>query len=284
MKKLFQKKLSVRGLRFSTALVFALFFVMNAFAQQAEVKVFAHRGGKLEFDENTMPAFREVYEKGLRGYELDIRRTKDNHHVIFHDADLKRMVGIEGAIEDFTLKELQAMRTKKGNPIPTLDEAVEFFNSKPGLYVEFEMKTNNPLYEEKILTQYCDDIYEKIHSGKPAASDYVMTSFDTRPLKYLKTKYPSVDLLLIKGEGLSDKVLAEARELDIKRIGCRIEGTTRQIVRKAKEQGFTVSLWPGLSVEDFLLGVALESDYLCTDVPVAVYEWVNENAPWILLK
>lgn len=284
MKYLFQKRKTNHALRLSATFTLFLFFMVNGVAQQTEVKVFAHRGGKLEFDENTLHAFREVYKEGLRGYELDVRRTKDNHHVIFHDADFKRIFGTEGSVEESTSDEVRALRTKNGNSVPTLDEALEFFNSKPGLYVEFEMKTNSPLYDENVLKQYCDEIYEKIHSAKPASSDYVMTSFDTRPLKYLKEKYPSVDLLLIKGEGLSKAVLDEAKSLGINRIGCRVEGTTRDMVRAAKKQGFTVSLWPGLSIEDFLLGIALESDYLCTDVPVAVYEWVKENAPWITLK
>lgn len=267
---------------FSIALIAAC--ISFSYAQETSTKIFAHRGGKLEFDENTIAAFQEVYEKGLRGYETDIRRTKDNHLVIFHDADFKRIFGIDGSIEQSTLKEIKALRTKKGSVIPTLDEALEFFNSKPGLYVEFEMKTNSPMYEEPVLAEYCDELYTKIHANKPETSDYLMTSFDDRPLKYLKDKYPSVELLLIKGEGLSQKVLDEAKGMGIDRVGCRIEGTTRAMVQEAKKQGFVVSLWPGLSVDDFLLGVALGSDYLCTDVPVAVTEWVKENGSWITLK
>jgi glycerophosphoryl diester phosphodiesterase len=256
------------------------------YAQKARdsVKVFAHRGGKAEFDENTVAAFEAVYQKGLRGYETDIRLTKDNQLVIFHDADLKRIFGREGSIEQMTLKELKALRTEKGNTIPTLDEALKFFNSKPGLYVEFEMKTQHPEYEQAVIEKYVDAIHAKVFANKPSTSDYLLTSFDKRPLKYAKSKYPAVPMLFIKGEGLSQSVLDEAKALGINRVGCRIEGTTKTMVDRAKEQGFIVSLWPGLSVDGFLLGVALGSDYLCTDVPVAVYEWAKKNAPWIYLK
>ncbi|WP_222867839.1 PI-PLC domain-containing protein, partial [Sphingobacterium phlebotomi] len=71
---------------------------------------------------------------------------------------------------------------------------------------------------------------------------------------------------------------------DINRIGCRLEGTTRDMIKKAKKEGFKITLWPGHSVEDFLLGVMLEPDDLCTDVPVEVMTWVKENAPWITIK
>lgn len=253
-------------------------------AQQAEIKVFAHRGGKMEYPENTLKAFQEVYKKGLRGYETDVRLTKDKHLVIFHDGDFKRIFGVEGCVEESTLEEIKALRTKDGSQIPTIDEALEFFNSKPWLYIEFEMKTSSSYYDEKVLAEYCDKLYEKIYAHKPPTSDYLMTSFDTRPLKYLKSKYPSVKLLFIKGEGLSQNVLEEAKALGINRVGCKIERTTRDMVRSAKNQGFIISLWPGSSIDDFILAIGLESDYACSDIPVAVYEWVKENAPWIKLK
>lgn len=285
-------KKTIKKLNPSTLLKAGLFVMIflsaNTFMQAQKkldsVKVFAHRGGKLEFDENTVAAFEAVYKKGLRGFETDIRLTKDNQLVIFHDADLKRIFNKEGSIEQMTLKELKALRTKQGNTIPTLDEALKFFNSKPGLYVEFEMKTQHPEYAQEVVEKYVDAIHAKVYANKPKNSDYLLTSFDKRPLKYIKAKYPEVPMLFIKGEGLSQKLLDEAKELKINRIGCRVESTTRSMVAAAKKQGFIISLWPGLSVDDFLLGVQLGADYLCTDVPVAVYEWAKTKGSWIHLK
>ncbi|WP_197091558.1 glycerophosphodiester phosphodiesterase [Sphingobacterium endophyticum] len=263
-------------------LLFAL--IPEGFSQSAEVKLFAHRAGAHEFDENTMQAFQASYDKGLRGFETDVRLSKDGHLVIFHDDSFERIVGIKGGIEDLTLEEIKKLKTKKGNPIPTLDEVVAFFKDKPGVYIEFEMKTNKPVYDEEKLHKYCDELYKRTYSNKPVGSDYLLTSFDKRPLQYLKKTYPDVDMLFIKGEGLSQKVVDEAKELGIKRIGASVHGTTRNMVIEAKKQGIMVSLWPGRSIDDFLLGVYLGSDYLCSDVPVAVTEWVQKNAPQIKLK
>src|SRR5690554_4158658 len=110
-----------------SVLLLTVFFGLastDAFAQTVEVKLFAHRGGAHEFDENTMQAFQNTYEKGVRGYELDVRRSKDGELVIFHDDTFKRIVGIEGGIEDLTLAEIKKLKTRKGNPIPTLKEVV----------------------------------------------------------------------------------------------------------------------------------------------------------------
>ena len=97
-------------------------------------------------------------------------------------------------------------------------------------------------------------------------------------------KYPSVDFLFRKGEGLSEKVLEEAKAPGISRVRCRIEGTTSEMVRSAKKQGFIISLWQGLSIEDFHHAVGLKSNYIRTDITVAVYEWVKENTPLISVK
>src|SRR5690606_39211971 len=98
----------------------------------------------------------------------------------------------EGAIEELTLEEVRRVKTKKGNPIPTLEEVLAFFSDKPGVYIEFEMKTNNPMYDDPTVEQYCDQLYRKVYEAIPPNSEYLLTSFDKRPLRYLKTNYPSV--------------------------------------------------------------------------------------------
>lgn len=259
-------------------------FSSSIYAQNKQVKIFAHRGGMLEYDENTISAFQETFNQGVRGYEVDIRTTKDGHLVLFHDDNFKRVIGTEGSIEESTLAEIKKMKTLKGNPIPSLDDFLKFLKDKEGLYVEFEMKTQKSHYNEDVLTKYITDLYNKVSKVKRANDTYLFTSFDKRPLRLLKTKDPNVDLLFIKSEGLTQAVLDEAKELGIKRLGCRADRTTRDMVKNAKEQGFVVSLWPGRSIDDFLLGVSLGSDMLCTDVPVQVMEWVKQHGSWITLK
>ena len=75
-----------------------------------------------------------------------------------------------------------------------------------------------------------------------------------------------------------------AKTVGIYTLGCKMEGTSRQAVEKAHKAGITVSLWPGQSVEDFMLGAYLGCDRMCTDVPVTVKNWMEKNAPWIKVK
>ena len=50
---------------------------------------------------------------------------------------------------------------------------------------------------------------------------------------------------------------------------------------KAKKAGLFVSLWPGQSIDDFILGVALGADALCCDRAVEVKEFFDEHMPWV---
>ena len=52
----------------------ALTGAAEALAQEQVIQLFAHRGSRFEYDENTLPAFKASYDAGLRGFETDIDR------------------------------------------------------------------------------------------------------------------------------------------------------------------------------------------------------------------
>lgn len=269
----------------ATLLVVSLicFSSPEVFAQKA-VQLFAHRAGAHEQDENTLQAFQSTYNQGLRGFETDIRMTKDGELVIFHDASLERITGEQGIIEEMTAGEIRKIKTKKGNPILFLDELLDFLKDKPGIYLELEMKTNPTAYPQELLEEYVDQLYKAAMATKPASSTYLFTSFDKRPLQYIKKTYPQADMLFITSSPLTKEVVEETLALGISRVGCNLGGTSRKMVQDAQAAGIQVSLWPGHSVEDFLLGVYLGADYLCSDVPVKVLQHMKEKMTWVNIK
>ena len=260
-------------------------FATMTLAQTQQVRVFSHRGGRMEHDENTMEAFEASHKTGYTGYETDIRITKDGELIVTHDSKLDRTTNGAGAVEEKTLAELQRLDTKKGNKMLTLDELMDFLKDKPGLYVEFEMKTNpSELYPEEKLPEYVDKLYKKVMAKKPGDAEFVFTSSDTRSLRCMQRRHPDADLLLITSDPVSKATINLCKALGIKRLGSKMEGTSREAVKLAHKQGLTVSLWPGQSIEDFMLGVYLGADYLCTDIPLRQKGWAEKNAPWINAK
>ncbi len=263
--------------------IVALFAAIAAAEAQERrsVQFFAHRGSRFEYDENTMPAFQATYDKGIRGYETDIRMTADGRLVISHDSSLARLTPCDGEVEKMTAKEIRKVKTKHGNDILFLDELCKWLADKEGMYVEFEMKTSSPAYDEAQLEKYCDLLYTIAMSRKPASSTYLFTSSDKRALRTMQRLHPDADLLLIIGRPISDDTIREALDMGIKRLGCTMGGTSRDAVRKAKEAGLFVSLWPGQSIDDFILGVALGADALCCDRAVEVKEFFDSSMPWV---
>ncbi len=264
-------------------LAFALMTCAVAVAQQAvQVQHFAHRGSRYEFDENTLSAFQATYEKGIRGYETDVRMTKDGELVINHDKSLKRTAGVDMIIEQSTRKELKKVKSLKGNPVLFLDELCKWLSKRDGLYVEFEMKSTE--YSEEQLKVYCDKLYKMAMADKPANSTYLFTSFDKRALRTMKELHPEADIMFIIGKPISDDNIKQALELGSKRLACNMNGTSRAMVQKAKKAGLIVSLWPGGGIEDFQLGVALGADALCCDKAVEVMEFAKKYMPWVMLE
>lgn len=248
------------------------------------IQFFAHRGSRFEFDENTMDAFRKSYDAGARGFETDVRFTKDGSLILSHDESLYRTTGVDKQTEDLTDAELKKIRTKGGHPLAFCQELVDFLEDKEGMYVEFEIKTVKELYTQAMLDELCDKLYKMAMAKKPASSEYLFTSFDKRALKTMQRLHPDAILMMLKDKPCSPDVLMEAYGMGIMRVGCRMDGTTRATIKLGHKLGMIVSLWPGSTKEDFFLGAALGSDAMCCDRFIEVAKFAREKLPFIKLK
>lgn len=109
----------------------------------------AHRGYPLHYPENTLPGIRAVLEAGARYVEIDVQLTSDHVPVVFHDATLERVCNAPGAVHDYELVDLSALRAGEparfGNAfsdveIPTLSAVVTLFHEWPGATLFAEVK------------------------------------------------------------------------------------------------------------------------------------------------
>lgn len=250
----------------------------EAVSAQEKGLLYAHRGGAFEFEENTMEGFRGCYERGIRGFETDVRMTRDGELVILHDDSLNRTHNASGPVEHKTAAELREVRTKKGQPFLFLDELLQYFADKPGVYLELEMKTSNKeLYPDERLEEFCRKLHAAVKTYEPEGSYYYFTSFDERPLRIVKRIDPNANLLLITGGPCTPEIVKRALELGAKRIGCRMEGSTRAAVKAAQQAGLAVNGWPGHTIQDYHLAVGLGVDAICSDIPLAVQAYIEKT-------
>ncbi|MFN3152297.1 glycerophosphodiester phosphodiesterase [Bremerella sp.] len=255
----------------STGLSLALLLAVAGYVFAQGPIILAHRGGAYEFEENTMEAFRACYERGIRGFETDVRMTKDGVLVILHDDSLDRTHNATGPVEQKTADELQDVVTKKGQKMLFLDELLDYFADKPGVYIELEMKiSNKKLYPDSVIDDYCKKLYSAAEARKHEDSTYVYSSFDERPLKAIHALDAKAPMSLIASKPCSAEFIERAKQLGADRIACQLKGTSREDIEQAHKSGLGVNCWPGRAAEDYLLTRGLGADVHCTDIPTVI--------------
>ncbi len=236
-------------------------------AEYKGVRVIAHRGAGHEFDENTVAACRQSFERGLRGFEVDIRLTRDDQLVLMHDADTSRTTDGVGRIEDLTLAEIQKLRTKEHHvPVPSMADLVAYFKDKPDVMLLLEMKTSDAkVYSEERLKTYCRLLNEMARKLPPGT--YWFTSFDRRALTAMKQLHPEAPTGLLTSEPATLESIKLAKELGCGRLSVSLDATPRKLAREVKSAGLELSLWPIKTLEDADLAAAFGANIICTDIP-----------------
>lgn len=104
--------------------------------------LYAHRGlfdNQTDAPENSLPAFRKAVEAGY-GIELDVQLSKDGIPVVFHDASLKRMCGVDGNVWEYDLAELKQMKLADSDAtIPTFEEVLNVIGGKVPVIIEYKL-------------------------------------------------------------------------------------------------------------------------------------------------
>ena len=145
---------------------------------------YAHRGlfdNETEAPENSLVAFRKAVEAGY-GIEFDVQLSKDDFPVVFHDASLKRMCGVDGKVWEFTLEELQNMKLANSNEtIPTLEQVLEVIGGKVPLIIEYKM--------DRVDTKVCEIGNAVLENYK---GTYCMESFHPFAVQWYRKHRPNI--------------------------------------------------------------------------------------------
>ena len=83
------------------------------------MKIFAHRGFSHKFPEASLEAYVGAIEAGADGFECDLRLSKDNVLVCFHDRTTYRVAGVRKFVSRHNLEELRSIAN-----IITFDELI----------------------------------------------------------------------------------------------------------------------------------------------------------------
>lgn len=144
---------------------------------------YAHRG--LHGDgipENSLAAFKLALWKGY-GSELDVHLLADGGLAVIHDSALKRTTGLDGQVEDLTVKGLEYCHLEGTfQTIPTLQQVLELYDGKAPLIIELKAENGNH-------AQLCEAVCRALENYPGL---YCIESFDPRCIKWLKENKPHI--------------------------------------------------------------------------------------------
>ncbi|MEG1791235.1 MAG: glycerophosphodiester phosphodiesterase family protein [Clostridia bacterium] len=147
----------------------------------------AHRGLYDDnYEENSLSAFRLAVENGF-GIETDVHILKDGVVAVFHDANMKRICGVNLKIESLTSDELKKYpMTVGGEVIPTLPELLKLIDGRVPLLIELKCLTG--FYTNKLAKAVLRDL-----AGYKNKSNIALQSFDPFAVRWIRknqTDYP----------------------------------------------------------------------------------------------
>ncbi|MBQ6333615.1 MAG: hypothetical protein IJI46_00875 [Erysipelotrichaceae bacterium] len=161
-----------------------------------EKKFLAHRGlfNNLDVPENSLPAFKKAVANDF-GIELDVQLTTDDQLVVFHDASLKRMTGIDKDLTSCSYEELQSYSLLE------TDEKIPLFKD-----VLACLKPDTPLVIEiKSEGDYIATTKKAVEMTRDYQGLFNMESFNPMVIRYLRMHEPQVIRGQLAYSFLSDK-------------------------------------------------------------------------------
>jgi glycerophosphoryl diester phosphodiesterase len=142
---------------------------------------FAHRG--LHFGsavpENTIAAFDAALQIDA-GIECDLRLTADDHVVVFHDPDARRLCASPLRIGESQWQDLAGLRVG-GQPIETLENLLDLVRGRVPLLLEIKV--------ERDLRRWVPALRRELTGYR---GRFGVMSFDPRLLRLVKAKLPGV--------------------------------------------------------------------------------------------
>lgn len=204
---------------------------------------YAHRGCSEYYPENTLFSFYMGLTMKADGIETDIQKTKDGVLVLFHDDNLKRILGKEGSIKDYTYDELLQFDfgAFKGpqfqhETIVTLDEFCRHFGGKD---LTFALELKQLGVEQGAL---------EIVNKYQMRDRVIFTSFILDSIIKMRELDPDIRIGYLT-DVVDDKTFEDITKYKFQQICPHIDRFTDEQFAKARAMGLSIRYW-GIKSED----------------------------------
>ena len=201
-------------------------------------KIIAHRGVTRNDQENTLPAYHQAFSEGADGLEIDVRLSKDEKPIIFHDEDTSRLFKKNLEIKNTTFFELEALGNND-NRIPLLDEVLDFLPQNKECFIEIKSDANTVPFLDKLRIE---------------KKNITFLSFDKNVVLALKKRFPnklvfqSFHMLQIERYGIK-KILEFYKNGNSDGLSIDIRGLSNKTIDKILEKKIDLIIWTLNSME-----------------------------------
>ncbi len=238
----------------------------------AAVEVTGHRGSSGNMPENTLSSLRLAIAEGADFAEMDYQVTKDGVVVVFHDANLKRLTGLDRNVSEVTLEQLKGLgvgvspgQRLKVERIPTLDEVLSAAKGRIRLNIELK-----PYGRES--GHLASTVVDSIHRTQ-LADDCVITSNNYEVLKQVRRLDPNLRLGIIVATSIG-----RLHELDVDFYSVSSAQATVSFIRQAHNRGRGVHVWTVNDPRMIRLIIDRGADNIITDYPSRVIRILDERS------
>ncbi len=174
--------------------------------------IIGHRGASALAPENTLSSFRAAIRAGADLIEMDLRLSRDDEVVVFHDRDLDRTTDGTGPVAEKTLAELKQLDAGlrfspefKGERIPALREVLELAAAgRTGLYLELKIDRGEEEIRPELVSRTLEVLAAQTFPGR-----LLLASFDQDAVRLVRRLEPGIPTgLIFREEAVWDRLPA----------------------------------------------------------------------------
>ncbi len=156
----------------------------------------AHRGyhnNKKGIPENSVLAFKKAIDNNYL-IELDVRLTKDQKLVVFHDDNLKRVCGVNKRVKDLTYRELLKYNLFDTTlKVPLFSDVIKLVNGRVPILIETKYHNRYGVLEKILINELSN--YKGL---------YAIQSFYPMSLLWLKRNTKDIPIGLLSSNFKND--------------------------------------------------------------------------------
>ena len=233
---------------------------MAGLRNNKKMKFYAHRGASADFPEHTMAAYRGAIEQGALGFECDIRVTKDEVLILWHDANMKKEAKSAAIIANRTYAEIKEIYPAVMTLNELLDLAIE--NKKSlALETKHPVPTGNRA-EELVVAE----LHKRKDAIKKSGIDVAIMSFSWFAIEKIKKMDPTIKTVMLLHD-FNQKL--SRRFTSAKAIGPSVEMIKKspELVSEIKNSEKELYVWTVDSTEDLQYCASVGVDIVMTNRP-----------------